>query len=150
MMIFHRRWNNNCRTLFYFNPLKTRHPKTGTFANVAFYQGMHCLPRQNHSSEWPLNIYAMNHTGPQIRVRNQKLIFLFLKQNIHCGCSKEPSHWDSPFEHSKQILKLIDKKIFTILCWKFLPIWTYDHPDLTVSNFMENYIDPKKVKIERE
>ena len=32
----------------------------------------------------------------------QKNIFLFLKQNICCGYSKEPSQWDSSFEHQKQ------------------------------------------------
>ena len=59
----------------------------------------------------------------------QKLIFLFLNQKICCGYSKEPSHWDGSFEHPKQMLKLIDKKIFTILRWNFVPIWTYaeDH-----------------------
>ena len=31
------------------------------------------------------------HTGLQIRERNQKLIFLFLNQNICCGYSKETS-----------------------------------------------------------
>ena len=30
-------------------------------------------------------------TGPQIRVCNRKLFFLFLNQNICCGYSKEPS-----------------------------------------------------------
>ena len=29
--------------------------------------------------------------GPQIRVRNWKLVFLFLNENIYCGYSKEPS-----------------------------------------------------------
>ena len=31
--------------------------------------------------------------GPQIRMRNWKLFFLFLSQNICCGYSKEPSWW---------------------------------------------------------
>ena len=65
-------------------------------------------------------------SGLQIRVRNQKLFFLFLNQNICCGCSKEPSHWDGSFEQPKQMLKLIDKKILAILRRKFVPIWTYD------------------------
>ena len=30
-------------------------------------------------------------TGPQIRVLNGKLFFLFLNQNMCCGYSKEPS-----------------------------------------------------------
>ena len=55
---------------------------------------------------------------------NQKLLFLFLNQNICCGYSKELSQWDGSFEHPKQMLELMEKKIFTILCWKYLPIWT--------------------------
>ena len=48
-------------------------------------------------------------------VRIQKGILLFLNQNLCCGDSKEQSQWDGSFEHSKQMLKLIDKNIFTIL-----------------------------------
>ena len=51
---------------------------------------------------------------------NENLIFLFLNQNICCGYSKEPSQWDGSFEHPKHLLKLICKKIFTILRWNFL------------------------------
>ena len=53
--------------------------------------------------------------GLQIRVCDQKLIFLFLNQNICFGYSKEPSQWDGSFEHPKQMFKLIDKKILTFL-----------------------------------
>ena len=56
-------------------------------------------------------------TGLQLRVRNRNLIFLFLNQNICCGYSKEPSQWDGSFEHPKHKLKLMGKKIFTILLW---------------------------------
>ena len=45
--------------------------------------------------------------------------FLFLNQNICCGCSKEPSQWDGSFEHPKHMLKIMGKKIFTILHEKF-------------------------------
>ena len=45
----------------------------------------------------------------------QKLIFLVLNQNLCCGHSKEPSLWDGSFEHPNNILKLVGKKIFTIL-----------------------------------
>ena len=45
---------------------------------------------------------------------NRKLIFLFLNQNICCGHSKELSQWDGSFEHSKHMLKVMRKKIFTI------------------------------------
>ena len=43
-------------------------------------------------------------------------IFLFLIWNICCGYSKELSQWDDSFENPKQMLKLMDKKKFTILC----------------------------------
>ena len=45
----------------------------------------------------------------------QKIIFLFLNQNIFCGYSKEPSQSDGSFEHPKHMFKLMGKKIFTIL-----------------------------------
>ena len=63
--------------------------------------------------------------GPQIRLRNRKLFFLVLNQNICCGYSKEPSHWDGSFEHPKHMFKLMDKKIITILRRKFLLNWCY-------------------------
>ena len=45
------------------------------------------------------------------------IIFLILNQNICCGYSKEPSQWDSSFEHSKHMLKLILKKfVYLNLC----------------------------------
>ena len=55
-----------------------------------------------------------------LRVCNENLIFLFLNQNICCRYSKEPSQWDGSFEHPKHMLKLVGKKIFTILRWNFL------------------------------
>ena len=48
-------------------------------------------------------------------VQDQTFIFLFINQNICCGYSKEPSQWDGSFEHLKPMLRLTDKKIFTIL-----------------------------------
>ena len=50
-----------------------------------------------------------------LRVRNENLIFVFLNQNICCGYSKEPSQWDGSLEYQKHKLKLMGKKIFTIL-----------------------------------
>ena len=50
----------------------------------------------------------------------KKMIFLFLNQNTCCWYSKEPSQWDGSFEHPKHMLKLMGKKIFTILCSKIL------------------------------
>ena len=51
----------------------------------------------------------------KLRMCNEKLIFLFLNQNICCGYSKEPSHRGGSFEHPKHMLRLKGKKIFTIL-----------------------------------
>ena len=64
------------------------------------------------------------HAGLQLRVQIEKLIFLFLNQNIHvcCGYSKEPSQWDGSFEHPKHMLKLMGKKIYTVLSTKILMI----------------------------
>ena len=54
-------------------------------------------------------------TGPQMRVHNWKLFFLFLSQNICCGYSKEPSHRGDSFEHPKHMFKLMEKKIIAIV-----------------------------------
>ena len=51
---------------------------------------------------------------------NQKSIFLFFNQNICCGYSKELSHSAGSFEHTKHKLKLMVKKIYTILRSKIL------------------------------
>ena len=64
-------------------------------------------------------------SGPQIRVRNWKLFFWFLNQNICCGYSKEPSRWDGYFEHLNHMFKLMDKKIIAIKCKLFLLNWPY-------------------------
>ena len=48
-------------------------------------------------------------------MRNRKIIFLFLNQNICCGYSKEPSQGDGSFEHPKHMLKFMGKKILKIL-----------------------------------
>ena len=54
----------------------------------------------------------------------KEIIFSFLNQNICCGYSKEASHRDASFEHPKQMLKLMVKKIFTILHSKMF-IWNH-------------------------
>ena len=64
-------------------------------------------------------------TGLQIRVPTEKLFFLFLKQNICCRYSKEPSQWDGSFEYPKHMLKLIGKEINAILGSQTILIWTY-------------------------
>ena len=66
----------------------------------------------------------------QINMRNWKLFFLFLNQNICCGYSKEPSQWEGSFEYPKHMLKLMGKKIIKILrsqilCLKILLNWSY-------------------------
>ena len=40
----------------------------------------------------------------QIRVRNGKLVLLFLNQNICCGDLNEPIKWDGSFEDQKHTL----------------------------------------------
>ena len=75
---------------------------------------------------WQNNGPDLDPTAPQIRVNNWKLFFLFLNRNICCWFSKEPSQWEGSLEHPKHTFKLMDKKIITILRWKFLFNWTYD------------------------
>ena len=50
---------------------------------------------------------AIAHVRPFVKSVYQKIFFLFLNQNICCG-------------HPKHMLKLMGKKIFTILLSKFL------------------------------
>ena len=50
----------------------------------------------------------------------QKLICLFLNQNICYGYSKEPSQCEGSFDHPKHMLKLMGMKLFTILVSKNL------------------------------
>ena len=54
-------------------------------------------------------------SGLHLRVDTKKLDFLFLNQNICCGYSKEPSQWDDSFEGPKHMVKLMGKKILTLL-----------------------------------
>ena len=44
----------------------------------------------------------------------EKFTFLSPQKNISCGYSKETSQRDCSFKHPKQMLKLMDKKLFTI------------------------------------
>ena len=50
---------------------------------------------------------------PLVKRAYQKKI-LFLNQNICWVYLKEPSQWDCSFEHPKQMLNLMGKKILTI------------------------------------
>ena len=82
----------------------------------------HQLKRRLHRLVWvytcqnaTLLEITCHGSGLQIRVRTRKLFFLILNQNICCGYSKEPSHWDGSFEHPKHMFKLMGKKTITIL-----------------------------------
>ena len=46
------------------------------------------------------------YTNRQMRAHNCEFIFLFLNQNMCCGCSKEPSQRDGSFENLKHMFKL--------------------------------------------
>ena len=63
---------------------------------------------------WPTE--PLHNSGLQIRACIVKLFSLSLIQNICCGYSKEPSQWDSSFQHPEHMFKLMGKKIITILC----------------------------------
>ena len=69
------------------------------------------------------------HTRPPDKNASWKIIFLFLNQNICCGYSKEPSHWDGSYEHPKHMFKMMGKEIIlgaqTILIWTYV-IWWYE------------------------
>ena len=54
-----------------------------------------------------------------------KTIFLFLDQNICCGYSKEPSQWNSSFEHPKCMFKLMGKERNAILGTQTILIRTF-------------------------
>ena len=60
------------------------------------------------------------------RPLDKGVLSYFSTKNICCGCSKETSHQDSSFECPKQMLKLMDKKIITLLRRKkiaYLNLW---------------------------
>ena len=81
----------------------------------------------------------------KVRVCYQKLIFLFLKLNICCGYSKEPSQWDGSFKCTKQMLKLMGKKIFTlkILLSKYVFIFTHG---LDVDHLLTPLLSPHELQ----
>ena len=90
-----------------------------------------CSKEPSHwdgSFEYPQHMFWMINKENNFPIRtliwrpgvcNENLIFLFLNQNICCGYSKEPSQWDSSFEHPKHMFKLMGMEIFTILRWIF-------------------------------
>ena len=71
---------------------------------------------------WLMNINVITKmTRPPDKSTLSKILFLFLNQNIWCEYSKEPSQCNGSFEHLKQMFKLIDKKLLTIL--SYLDLW---------------------------
>ena len=99
------------------------HNKSTTNMSSKFY-GLLC--QMNHFLSKPIfmlymkNKYAdqpAHHSGPQIRVCNQKMIILFFSQNICCGTNVGNTQ-----KNTKQMLKLMDKKMFTNLHSNFLLI----------------------------
>ena len=68
-------------------------------------------------TSWSRPIYIFY--KPLAKSMLQKKNFLFLNKNICCGYSKEPSQCDGSFVPLKHMLKVIGKKIFTNLHWKF-------------------------------
>ena len=80
-------------------------------------------------------------TGPQIRVCNWKLFFLFLNQNICCGYSKNHLNETVLLSTQKHMFKLMDKKIIAILRWKYLLNWPYD-PYSIADNGFHQYTKP--------
>ena len=74
-------------------------------------------------------------TDLQIRVC-EYIFYLFLIQNICCGYSKEPSQCS--FEHPKRLLKLMGKKILTILLFKTMNL---------ITNLMSTLLFPQIVSV---
>ena len=62
------------------------------------------------------------------------MFVLVYNQNICFGYSKNQSQWDFTPEHSKQMFKLVDKKILKIQILKILFIWTVFLETLPWSN----------------
>ena len=82
-----------------------------------------CIACESFARYWAL-FFLQKKPGFQISLHNWKLFFLFLKQNICCEYSKEPSQWDGSFEHPKHMFELMVKKIIIILGLKYFLIWT--------------------------
>ena len=50
----------------------------------------------------------------ETRVRNSKLTYLFLRQNMCCGYSKEPSQYSILRPYIKHFISEMDLRIFTV------------------------------------
>ena len=83
------------------------------------------LSTQNECVNWWMDrqvLMILWPNWPLVKSVKQKIISIFLNQNICCGYPIELSHWDGSFEHPKHMLTLTAMKIFTILRWNFLLI----------------------------
>ena len=98
------------------------HRSVWTIENSLLFSILVFINSRNFVPSWVWNSFITLGPGLQLRVPNRKIIFLFLNQNVGCGYSKEPSLWDGSFEHPKHMLKILGKKIFTILSRIFLLI----------------------------
>ena len=59
-------------------------------------------------------LFVLAYSGLKLRVTKNN--FLIYQPNICCGYSKEPSQRVGSFQYPKHMLKIMGKKIFTILC----------------------------------
>ena len=93
------------------------------YTNISNQHQSKCFHKnwKNNNTIFHLNKFLS--AALQIRVRNGKLFFFFLIQNIGCGYSKEPSQWDGSFEHPQHMFKLMGKKILTLLRKKNACSW---------------------------
>ena len=66
----------------------------------------------------------------------------------HCWKSHVAAHmlWVFKWTVYKFMLKLIDKKIFTIWCWKYLLIWTYVFVQLLLTPWFAWYLQDQGVE----
>ena len=82
-------------------------------ALICFFEG-ECLNEFQSATCVEINPVCITIRPPD-KSAQLKIIFLFLKQNICCGYSKEPSQLDSSFEHPRHMFEIMDKKIIAIL-----------------------------------
>ena len=62
----------------------------------------------------------MTQSGLKLRLRTRKIIFLFLNKTYVVGTQKNRLNETVLLSTPKHMLKIMGKKIFTILRWKFL------------------------------
>ena len=85
--------------------------------HISMITKVHVWYIKTNASEFKLMLDHQNlGSCLQIGVCYWNWFFLFLNQDICCGCSKDLSQWDCSFEHPKHMFKLM--KIITIFCKK--------------------------------